>query len=142
MSETELPEGVGYGKPPQSGRFVKGKSGNPNGRPKGSKNLDLIVQREARELIQVKEGGKIRKRTKAEVAMKQLGNKAAQGDPRALREFFMHVRLSEAAISAGVSPQISREKDQKVLENLRRCLESIGTETKPINPESKTEGSK
>lgn len=35
---------VGYGKPPKSTRFKKGKSGNPRGRPKNSKkneNLDF-----------------------------------------------------------------------------------------------------
>jgi Family of unknown function (DUF5681) len=30
---------VGYGKPPKTTRFKKGKSGNPGGRPKGSLNL-------------------------------------------------------------------------------------------------------
>ena len=29
---------VGYGKPPKHSRFRPGKSGNPKGRPKGSKN--------------------------------------------------------------------------------------------------------
>ena len=29
---------VGYGKPPQATRFQPGKSGNPKGRPKGSRN--------------------------------------------------------------------------------------------------------
>lgn len=32
-------DNVGYGKPPASGRFAKGKSGNPRGRPRGSRNL-------------------------------------------------------------------------------------------------------
>ena len=29
---------VGYGRPPAATRFVKGQSGNPAGRPRGSKN--------------------------------------------------------------------------------------------------------
>jgi len=29
---------VGYGKPPKGGQFQKGQSGNPRGRPKGSRN--------------------------------------------------------------------------------------------------------
>jgi hypothetical protein len=141
MPEDETPDDVGYGKPPKSGRFVKGKSGNPNGRPKGSKNLDTIVQREARELIQVTDRGRITKKSKAEVAMKQLANKAAQGDPRAQREFFMHVRASEAAINASGSPQISSEKDQKVLENFRRRMKNIGAEATSTKPEPEKERS-
>src|SRR6516162_9947817 len=30
---------VGYGRPPKENQFKKGQSGNPNGRPRGSRNL-------------------------------------------------------------------------------------------------------
>ncbi len=36
----------GYGKPPKKSQFKPGQSGNPKGRPKGSKSLKSIVERE------------------------------------------------------------------------------------------------
>jgi hypothetical protein len=36
---------VGYGKPPQSTRFRKGKSGNPGGLPKGQPNISAALVR-------------------------------------------------------------------------------------------------
>ena len=63
-SETDYE--VGYGKPPKSSRFKKGKSGNPKGRPKGAKNrlpnlneerLKSIIIKEAYRPINVVEDG-------------------------------------------------------------------------------------
>lgn len=53
MSKDERPNNVGYGKPPKNCQFTKGKSGNPKGRPKGSKNLASIVLRESRQRVRV-----------------------------------------------------------------------------------------
>ena len=35
---------VGYGKPPKAHRFKPGRSGNPRGRPKGSRNKGRLLQ--------------------------------------------------------------------------------------------------
>ena len=35
---------VGFGKPPASGRFGKGKSGNPGGRPRGARSMRTLLE--------------------------------------------------------------------------------------------------
>jgi hypothetical protein len=37
---------VGYGRPPKHSQFAPGRSGNLNGRPKGSKNMTTLLQEE------------------------------------------------------------------------------------------------
>jgi len=54
MPEDDYAYKVGYGKPPKSGKFVKGISGNPKGRPKNSKNLTTTVLKESRQLVHIK----------------------------------------------------------------------------------------
>jgi hypothetical protein len=141
MPKDELPYEVGFGKPPKSGQFEKGSSGNPKGRPKGSKNLATVVLRESRQLVRVNGPHGSRKVTKLEAATMQLTNKAAQGDIRSQREFFSLVRTSEEVSNSGVSPHTTHEMDQKVMESLRRRMEHISAETTSTNPESKTEES-
>ena len=77
---------VGYGKPPESTRFKKGESGNPRGRPKGRKNWITQADRILNEKVTVNENGRRTTITKFEAAVKQLVNKAASGDHRAIQE--------------------------------------------------------
>ena len=132
---------VGFAKPPKSGQFEKGKSGNPKGRPKGSKSLAAIVLRESRQLVLVNGPRGSRKVTKLEAAMMQLANKAAQGDFRSQCEFISLARTSEEAVNSGVSTFIPDEMDQKVMEDIRRRIERISAGTTSTNPEPKTEES-
>ena len=74
---------VGYGKPPKSGQFKPGQSGNPKGRPKGAKNFKTELEEELLEKIQIKEQGKVLKISKQRAMLKAMTARAVQGDPRA-----------------------------------------------------------
>jgi hypothetical protein len=136
MSENEQPYEVGYGKPPKNGQFSKGKSGNPKGRPKGSKNLATVVTRECRQHVRVNGPGGTHLMTKLEAAAMQLANKAAQGDIRSQREFFSLVRTSEEAVNSGVSPLTAHEMDQKVMQDILRRMKSINSDAASTSQES------
>lgn len=65
--------------------------------------------------------------TKLEAIVTQLGNKAAQGELRATREFLPLVQRSEEAISEGSAPLVVHESDQRVMQSWRRRLEKLKT---------------
>jgi hypothetical protein len=117
---------VGYGKPPKEMQFVRGKSGNPKGRPKGSRNLATSFMEIGREQITVTEGGRTRTMTKAEAVVHQLTNKAASGDPRARREYFqVHKMLQPPESTEEVAPDLS-DRDKAVMKNFFGRLDRMG----------------
>lgn len=75
---------IGYGKPPKKTQFKKGQSGNPKGRPKGTKNLATDLEEEMYETIEVFEGGRPIKVTKQRAMLKRLIEKALKGDLKAI----------------------------------------------------------
>jgi hypothetical protein len=74
---------VGYGKPPRGTQFKRGKSGNPKGRPRGSRNLAIDLAAELGEPITVREDGRHRRVSKQRALIKSLMAKSLQGDVRA-----------------------------------------------------------
>jgi len=75
---------VGYKRPPKKGQFKKGESGNPNGRPKGSKNFVTILTKELNQKITINENGKKRNVTRMEAMVKRMVAEALQGERRSL----------------------------------------------------------
>ena len=76
--------GVGYGRPPVATRFRPGHSGNPEGRPKGSKSAASIARETLERKVPVTERGARRNMTVRAVAFWLLAQKALSGDIKAL----------------------------------------------------------
>ncbi len=119
--------GVGYGKPPLHSRFKKGQSGNPKGRPKGALNLATVLLKTLRERVVINENGRRAEITKLEAALKQLVNKSASGDLRALSQLIGLTLTAEQSATAEMAPaEVLHEFDQKVLRRfLKRCERSM-----------------
>jgi hypothetical protein len=107
---------VGFGKPPAHSRFKPGKSGNPNGRPKGTLNFATTLLKTLREVVVINENGRRKEITKLEAAVKQLVNKAASGDLRALTQLIgITLSAEQRAAEEAVPDEVLNELDQKVM---------------------------
>jgi hypothetical protein len=112
----------GYGNPPIHTRFKKGQSGNPKGRPKGSKNLATLLERVLTEQVVITENGKRRSISKLEASFKQLLNGAAIGDLAAMRQLYALLPWLESQLDSEPSPAATNTSDQAALERVRKRL--------------------
>jgi len=90
MSDQNDDYNIGYGKPPKSGQFKKGQSGNPKGRPKETKNTLQLVERVLNEKVSIREGGAQREVTKIEAMVMRITQKAMEGDIKAMERLFKY----------------------------------------------------
>lgn len=77
-------ESVGYGRPPTANRFKAGQSGNPRGRPKGSRNVATLVDEELSRKIDVTVDGHRQRVSKSKVVARRLVDRALKGDLRSI----------------------------------------------------------
>ncbi len=109
---------VGYGKPPKEHQFKAGQSGNPRGRPKKDyQDVMGIYKKLLGTYYEVRENGKLVKKTGLEIiAMKQM-QKAMMGDPKSAKELLdlnKRIFLERATLDAYIKwIRIWREEDTK-----------------------------
>lgn len=93
-TQNDQPYEVGYGRPPKQHQFRRGRSGNPGGRPKGSRNrpegseLELerlkgLITKEGYRMIRVTEQGESREMPIIQAIIRSVTVAAANGDRRA-----------------------------------------------------------
>lgn len=104
---------VGYGKPPASGRFRKGASGNPAGRPRKRAAQDNVghassattlthqmILEEAHRPVKVRQGDTVTEMSSAKAAFLGLQKNALAGSRLAQRDYLALVSGIEAAVQA------------------------------------------
>jgi hypothetical protein len=81
----------GFRNPPTHSRFKKGVSGNRKGRPKllkGQLAVSHIISKVQNTLTAYREGGRTKRASRLELALKKLVNSALKGDARSAEELF------------------------------------------------------
>ncbi len=123
---------VGYGRPPKATQFKKGKSGNPKGRPKGSRPIGAVLQEILGQRIAVTENGKTRRLPALEVMLRRLANDAMRNEPVALKLMLsLFDRYGESA-EAGIRLDEILAEDKAILANfLKEPSDHSGQTRKP-----------
>lgn len=129
---------IGFGKPPKASQFRPGKSGNPNGRPKGAKNFATVIAEELQKFIEITEDGRRRKATRLRAMVLQMIKKALSGDLRAL-EFLVkqYPNLLEAN-ARGEAEQVAEleETDQQIIDAMLAELRAKAREDREDVPKA------
>ena len=107
--DDDKPDGdykIGYGRPPKHTKFKPGQSGNTRGRPRKSKNLDDLIERELDKTIKIKEDGATKSITKREALVTQMVNGAIKGGAKPLQLMIAHLEKKRE-----IEPFIPNESD-------------------------------
>ena len=126
---------VGYGRPPESGRFRKGQSGNPAGRRAEQERFASVLREELANEIVMKIGDKKIKSTVLRGLTKLMINMALTGDKKALSELMRQInRYFPELPDAADTSLPPAEEDLKILENfMARQLAQVQRSEEEVN---------
>lgn len=86
----------GYKHPPTATRFVKGRSGNPRGRPR-NRRREIPYDTVLGQMVTIREDGRERRVTAAEAFILQLTRKGLQGDSASARASLAAIETARAS---------------------------------------------
>jgi hypothetical protein len=110
---------IGYGKPPEHTRFVKGQSGNPRGRAPGAKNMKTLLAKALNGLVDVTEDGGRRKVSKREAIVTQIVNRSAKADFKAIQILLGMLRDSESDSDPHAADPTYTEADEQIIQRIQ-----------------------
>jgi hypothetical protein len=102
---------VGYGRPPKESQFTPGKSGNPRGRPRGTRPVGAVLRDIIHQKVSVTEGDKARRVPVLEVMLRRLANDAMRGDQKAIKLLLLLVDRY------GESPETALQLSELLIED-------------------------
>jgi hypothetical protein len=118
---------IGRGKPPVDKQFKPGQSGNPAGRPKGSKNFETDFMEEMQVKIEIAESGVKQTVTKQRALIKRMINAALSGDAKHA-DMVAKLILSFTETDDARSNEQMSEEDLALLEAFIKGQRGVGNE--------------
>jgi hypothetical protein len=114
-AEAPPDERVGFCRPPVGSQFKPGQSGNPRGRPKGSKGIDQVLRQALERRVPDPRGGRRTVRM-LDIIVDGIVLSAARRDPRMLRLLLTLIDRYGPSEPQRVDFNELREGDRQILE--------------------------
>jgi hypothetical protein len=115
---------VGYKQPPTHLQFQPGQSGNPNGRPKGTRNFKSDLRDELSETISFREGNREVSISKQRALIKRLVASAIEGDARSIATL---MSFCARAFDEDNDDQQQAPEDREIVQAFKRRGKSAAT---------------
>jgi hypothetical protein len=106
---------VGNCRPPIATRFQEKCSGNPKGRPKGSKNFSTLFEEELAQMVVINENGKRKRVPKRRALIMRLINGALGNDAKAAGHVLEQIRRGEGSSEPSVAIAFDGREDKIVM---------------------------
>jgi hypothetical protein len=119
---------VGYGRPPRATQFASGQSGNPKGRPKGSKNESTILREILNRKIETRSGaGRPQRISVLEGILLRIAENSLKGDTKSAA--FLLNRFAALVSGELQAPNLTAD-DREILEAFSRRIQIISSNSK------------